>query len=139
LGAEPSFEVVGVSVICFTEGEYIGSSGLRLLLFLLEADASPSPGMVTCKLELRLELDRRWCKSMEDNEVLGGTENADGADDEVGGKADANGKGGKETDEADDETDDGTVEVLEAEVGPNVRLWPWVGEKTGGSEVRDVG
>jgi hypothetical protein len=90
-------------------------------------------------LKLRPELDERWCKSKEGKKVLGGTEDADGADDEVGSKADADGNDGKEVDEADGGTDDGTVEVSEAEVGPNMRLWLCVGEKTGGAEARHVG
>jgi hypothetical protein len=56
--------------------------------------------------------------------VSGGTEDADGANDEVGGKANADGKEGKKADEADVGTDGGTVEVIEAEVGPKVRPWP---------------
>jgi hypothetical protein len=90
-------------------------------------------------LELRLEVDGRRCKSKEDKEVLGGTEDADRADSEIGEKADADGKDGKEADEADDGTHEETVEVSQAEVGPKVRPWPGVGEKTGGSEARGVG
>jgi hypothetical protein len=77
--------------------------------------------MVRCRLELRLELDGRWCKSKDGNEVLGGTDDADGVDDEVGSKADADGKNVKEADDADDRTDDETVQVTKVEAGPKVR------------------
>jgi hypothetical protein len=104
---------VGVSITRFTEGEDI----------VFRVDASPSPGMVRCKSEVRLELDGRWCKSKEDKEVLGNNENADSANDAGGGKADADRKNGKEADKADDGTVDGIVEATEAEVGAKVRPW----------------
>jgi hypothetical protein len=105
-----------VSVIRLTDGEYIGSSGLRLLVFFLGVDTSPSPGTVRCKLELRLEVEGRWCKSTD------GTEDADDIDDPDGmdgkeGMADAEGKDGKngrDAEEADEGTDEVTDEGTEA-------------------------